>query len=168
MTDIYIVTEYYGDQKTKTEFFPSFIREETKGEINNQNWSLIKIYAFKDKDSAKVLASRINENNDSDYCCVKIDKKQMSPTEDSLIDNENIYAVMVYNEYIFTGEIDIFQDEINAQIHKDAMVKVKHEFFKVIQIPISPELRLKPNGNFTSNPEYLDFINQDKKKFKIN
>lgn len=166
MSDIYIVKEYFGEPRWRDDNVVGFLKDVTTEEINEKEWSLLKVYAFKDKESAMIVASRIGETGIHKNHCVKINKYNLHPTDDSLRDIQNVYAVMQYRELLFQ-ESEYFQDEINAEIHKNAIGKLNMEHYKTIKVPISPEVRLDNAGNFTQKPVFLDMWNRNNKAYKF-
>lgn len=168
MSEIYLVLEMYGRPNSDNQY-PGFSYDSKKSIIlsSESDWSIFKVYALRDPDSAKILCNRIQENAGKSESVILV-KRNLEPTSDDLKDNENIYLVYPYREQrgLLHKDSMIFQDEINAEITKDALRKTSQYLHVMLKIPVSEKIELTKSGNLSSEPNYHDFLDGRRKVCK--
>lgn len=166
--DIYLVLTYVKDGSAdKSVDYPA-INYPNKKDIleasNKYSYCLLNAYAFRDENSANIIAGRLQEMSFSGESVI-LQKKSLEPTDDELKDNDNVYLVYAYEEIELLNPI-VFQDEINAEITRDALRKSKSLLHVMRKVPVSESLSLNYAGNLTKDPVYYDSIVREKKTLK--
>lgn len=131
---------------------------------NIKNLELSDICIFLDQESAIIYISRKKEFNSFKNNFITLKKINISVSDEDLRDDNNIYAILDYEDSQKVDNWDYFQDEINAEIHKLAKIKVEKKYLYMLKIPLSEKLRLTIEGNFTTVPKTMNFLNPNELK----